>query len=244
LSFYQWMESAVATSHQSLSPEMEGYLLGRGISPNIINEMMLGQWTPPVTPCPSRDFHSFGECGELVSGFLSIPIRSPHGSIIGMDFRRNTERKTIFKYRTSCVDWVPTFVGCWPRDLYRIWDGADVCLVEGLFDMVVSKVVPPNTVVLATAGAHVSNNHIRFLQRFMRHGQRVWLCYDEDAVGIAQKIGWEDDAGKRHKGVPERMKRVGIDCRAVRYTGGKDPGEVWDKGGIEGLLKAFPHAFK
>ena len=47
------------------------------------------------------------------------------------------------------------------------------------------------------------------------------------------------ETGKRVWGVTERLQRVGIKARTVQYRGGKDPGEIWEGRGNEGLRHAL-----
>jgi hypothetical protein len=82
---------------------------------------------------------------------LSIPVRSPRGTLIGVDFRTwGEEKKTVREFRLPEAAWNPTFTGVWPESLARIWAGGDVWIVEGLFDLALARVIPAKDVALAT----------------------------------------------------------------------------------------------
>jgi len=240
-SSHQWLEEALHEA-SGLPEEAEGYLLGRGLTEELVAGIGIGIWRGLKEASPSSTFlEKFGPRGTGVVGWLSIPIRSPRGNLIGVDFRTWTgEKKTVREFRLPEAAWNPSFTGVWPGSLDRIWAGGDVWLVEGLFDLAVSRVIPSKDVALATGGASCSKYHIDFLSRFVSPRAQVHLCYDADEAGEKQKFGWVDAAtGKHHAGVPERLSRVGVRCRAVRYGGGKDPGEIWERGGAVALRRTF-----
>jgi len=79
--------------------------------------------------------------------------------------------------------------------------------------------------------------HIEFLRRFCRGW--VHMVYDQDPTGRKATTGFRDDTGKWTPGALDNLKRVGLRCEDVPYSGGKDPGEIWDKGGIAQLRTAF-----
>jgi len=86
-------------------------------------------------------------------------------------------------------------------------------------------VVPKEDVVLASVRAHLSYAHIQFLRRFASY---VHMVYDEDETGR------EGSAAAL-----SMLSRVGVMSRVVRYCGGKDPGELWDAFGEDGLRRIF-----
>jgi hypothetical protein len=240
-SSHPWLEDALAVA-TDFPEEVGGYLLGRGLTEAVIRGMGIGVWRGLEDPSPLATFREkFGPRGLGVVGWLSIPVRSPRGTLIGVDFRTwGEEKKNVREFRLPEAVWNPTFTGVWPDSLARIWAGGDVWLVEGLFDLAIARVLPAKDVALATGGAACSKHHIDFLARFVSPRAQVHLCYDADAAGEKQKTGWADPkTGKRYAGVPDRLLRVGVRCRAVHYGGGKDPGEIWERGGMAALRRTF-----
>jgi len=127
-----------------------------------------------------------------------------------------------------------------PSVLEKIWKGGNVWLVEGVFDLSISHVLPSGDVALACGTARVTRLQMSFLKRFLGRGATVFVAFDEDPTGRAQVEGYFDSKTERRMpGVIERMQRVEIPCVDVRYRGGKDPGEIWESGGREALRKSF-----
>jgi DNA primase len=108
----------------------------------------------------------------------------------------------------------------------KIWKGGTVWVVEGVFDLfALNWAVPDKDVVLASLRARLTKNHINFLQRY---ASSVNLVYDRDEAG---RVG-------THRALKD-FRSNGIDGRDFPYNGGKDPGELWDRYGSQGLIKSF-----
>ena len=236
-----WLNDALLTASANVYEEVEGYVLGRGLPERAFRNMGIGVWQPPSEDAPAADFQQkFGPRGEHVEGWLSIPVRSPRGLLLGVEFRRWDGEKAVRKYHLSDAAWNPLFHGEWPLSLHKIWLGGDVWLVEGIFDMCIGRIIPDRDVVLATGGAAMSRQHLDFLSRLLSSKAVLRLTYDNDETGQRQATGFYDDKTKRHvPGIPDRLRRVGINCQVTRYAGGKDPGEIWERGGHSALRTAF-----
>lgn len=228
----RWLREAL--SSLSLSEDAEAYVLGRGLPEALVSDIGIGVWTPPPTSAPDSDFRGW-------HGSLVVPTWSPRDEVVGLEFRAWGDRpKAVKKYHLPEARWIPTFVGLTPSTFRRIWDGGDVWIVEGVFDLALAHAVPDKDVVLATGGAALRKRHLLFLQRYVSSTSFVHLVFDEDETGRRQATGFTDErTGKWVPGVPRRLERVGVRCRDVRYRGGKDPGEVWERSGTSGLRKAF-----
>lgn len=239
-----WLTKAIEEA-PPLSEEAEGYLRGRGLTGDVIRELGLCQWTPPDEPAPDEEFEArYGKGGRLLAGRLVCPMLSPRGKLLGMEVRtwRWGDDKRITDYRLREASWNPVFLGLTPAAMRRLWDGGEPWVVEGLFDRVLTRIVPERDVVLATVRAKLSDAHVEFFRRHVRRPAIVHMVYDEDETGRKQVEGWNDDkTGKRRWGALERLGRVGVGCRDIRYRGGKDPGVIWDNGGEDALRRAFAH---
>ncbi len=236
-----WLNDALLTAADDLPEEVEGYALGRGLPERMFRNMGIGAWRLPPTEAPAEDFRKkFGPHGEVVQGWLSIPVRSPRGTLLGVEFRRWDGEKAVRKYHLADAAWNPLFHGEWPLALHKLWAGGDVWVVEGIFDMCLAHVVPERDAVLSTGGAAMSRQHVDFMARFLSPKALFHLTYDNDETGRRQATGFTDEKTKRHvPGVPERLRRVGVACHVTRYAGGKDPGEIWERGGAAALRTAF-----
>jgi len=235
-----WVEQALAD--MPLSEDAEGYLLGRGMRGERIAEIGVALWNPLRVPGepPDPEFHkTVGYRGAYVAGTLAFPLRAPHGDVIGIEFRAWSGEKRMRQYLLPESAWSPLFAGMTPSVMRRIWDGGDVWVVEGIFDAVaLEHVVPPTDAVLATLRARVSKAHAEFLSRFCLG--TVHMVYDQDETGRNMTFGYTDSTTKKRVwGALDTLRRVGVQCRDVPYTGGKDPGEVWDSGGAPALRRAF-----
>lgn len=225
-----------------LSEEAEGYLLGRGMREERISEIGVALWNSlRVTSDPpdSAFAKTLGHRGVYVAGNLVFPLRAPHGDLIGVEFRAWRGEKKMRQYLLEESAWTPMFAGMTPSRMRRIWEGGDVWIVEGIFDAAaLEHIVPSTDAVLGTLRARVSKAHAEFLSRFCRG--TVHMAYDQDETGRNMTFGYTDATTKKRVwGALDSLRRVGVQCRDVPYTGGKDPGEIWDAGGIPALKHAF-----
>lgn len=233
-----WLKQTLLSSAESMPESAVGHCLGRGLPERILVDCGIGVWTLPDKPCPDADFtRRFGARGESVANWLSVPLWAPSGKLLGVEFRRWQGDKAVMKHFLPPSKWTPTFIGLSAQALHKIWCGADVWLVEGLFDLALAHVAPG--VVLACGGARLSQPHVNFLVRFAQASATIFLTFDEDATGRGMSEGRHDDTGKFHEGAKQALDRVKVRVQVVRYRGGKDPGEIWDLGGRAGLQAAF-----
>jgi DNA primase len=242
----EWLEEVLATF--SLSEKAEGYVLGRGILEPRVRDLGLAVWDSKVvhSPAPDELFRDpkkgMGPRGEKLNGRLCIPLFSPRGELIGFEARVWEGEKKLNQYLLPAASWNPVLIGLTPSTMRRIWEGGSVWLVEGVFDLgALERVVPTKDAVLATLRARVSERHVRFLHRFCKG--TVNVVYDNDETGRKQVEGWVDEVtGRRRWGAIESLSRVGLRARDIRYRGGKDPGEIWENTGTDGLKRAFADA--
>lgn len=237
----EWLTRALLASAEGLPEEAEGYMLGRGLPCALASEMGVGVWHPPQEQCPDSTFSTrYGPTGHRVEGWISVPMWSPRGRLLGVEFRRWDGEKGSQKFYLPDSRWLPVFTGMVPSTLNRIWNGGDVWLVEGLFDLAVAHVIPAKDVSWGNGGAKITYNQLTFLKRFLSPSAWVHVCFDMDETGQNMAKGFaHPETGKRVWGVTERLQRVGIKARTVQYRGGKDPGEIWEERGNEGLRHAL-----
>lgn len=242
MSAQAWLHEALLVAAGELSEEARGYALGRGLKKALIEELRIGQWVSPNIESSDPTFaEKNGPRGKSRSGWLTVPYWSPRGKALGVEFRTwDQEQKTVRDYRVGEAKFSPNFIGMAPSVLDKVWRGGDVWLVEGVFDLALAHVVPPRDAVLACGTARLTQPQLEFLLRFLDPAATVHVAYDEDETGRKQLTGYRDDkTGKWYSGVPDRLQKVGVRSRAVRYSGGKDPGEIWERGGKQALAKAF-----
>lgn len=229
-----WLAEALQECH--LTEEVEGYLLGRGAKETTIQDEGMVTWAPLKQPSPDIQFQQwFGKYGERLKGYLVCPMYSPKGDVIGFE-ARHIKQKIIRDYRMPEAAFQPFWLGT-HRALLKMWAGGDVWIVEGLFDLCpLEWVVPEKDALLASVRAKLTSSQVEFLRRFCR-GQ-VNVAYDSDETGQKGIFGFTDETGKKQLGAVERLRRVGLQCRGITYEG-KDPGVIWDKGGIQAMQDAF-----
>lgn len=220
----QWLNESLSAC--TLTEPVEEYLLSRGAREASYLEMGIKTWQPPSSQAPCELFRKrYGNRGERLQGCLVTPFHSPSGKLVGFEARRTT-KKWISDYRLmpECK-WLPIWLGT-NRAMQKLWDGGSVWVVEGLFDLFALEwVIPETDAVLASVRAALSYAHVQFLRRFAGY---VHMVYDEDETG---REGNEKAIFS--------LNRVKVQCGEVRYCGGKDPGEIWDRGGEEALHLAF-----
>ena len=224
----------------SLTEEVEGYLLGRGAKEETIRALGCKTWQPLRTPYNEKLWvERYGPegRGEYLRGRLITPLYSPRGQVIGFE-ARSIHRKKITRYLTPEAAWNPVWVGMTPVEMQKIWDGGDVWIGEGQFDIYpLQWIVPEKDATLGSLRAKLTDKHVEFLRRHCRG--RVHMVWDNDETGKKGTHGWVDDTGKRRWGALDKLKYVGQRCRAVPIRGAKDPGEIWDRGGEMALRSAF-----
>lgn len=236
----EWLTQALEKSAQLIPEEAEGFVLGRGLPAWLYGEMRVGVWRTPETSSPDQKYAKLiGSSWEGREGWLTVPFWSPRGVVLGVEFRTIELQKKVWEYRLPSAKWNPVFMGLTSTTFQKIWEGGDVWLVEGVFDLSLSHAVPERDVVLACGTAHLSANQLNFLVRFLSSSATVHVCFDEDPSGRRAVEGYIDDDGKRRMGVLELLKRVHLRGRDVRYRGGKDPGEIWERGGKPALTTTF-----
>lgn len=223
----------------ALTQNVEGYLLSRGAKSEFLQTEGIITWCCPSEPIPDATFRRrYGDHGEKLDGYLICQAWSPRGRLIGFE-GRSIHEKRIVDFRLPEAAWNPFWLGL-KSAMPKIWAGGDVWVVEGLFDLCpLQWVMPSDDAVIASVRAHLSHNHVEFLRRFCRGW--VNMVYDQDETGRKATHGYVDKTtGKRRWGAIQVLERVGLKCRDKPYIGGKDPGEIWDKGGAAAVRDAFP----
>jgi len=222
----------------SLTEAHEGYFLGRGASEESICQFGIKTWQPLLEDCPELDFcERYGTKGELLGDWAIWPLFSPKGKVLGFEGRKLPE-KMVTRYLLPDAGWHPLWFGLTPQTMQRIWAGADVWIVEGLFDLFAMEwAVPSGDVVLASLRAKLTDKHIEFLRRFCRGW--VKMVYDNDEAGQHGVHGFIDEKGRKRWGALQYLNWVKVRAVAVNYRG-KDPGEIWNQGGVAAMRAAFP----
>jgi hypothetical protein len=223
----------------TLDEDHEGYFLGRGAKEESLVRFGVKSWRPLAEDAPLEDFRErYGPRGERLVGWVLWPLWSPAGRFLGFAGRKHGE-KLITRYLLSEAGWQPIWTGLFPETMQRIWDGADVWVVEGIFDLFpLEWATPSQDVILGSERAHLTDKHVEFLRRFVRRPYRVRMAYDNDEAGRKGTHGWVDETGKKRWGAIQRLERVEVWADPVTYTG-KDPGEVWNSGGVAAVRAAF-----
>lgn len=232
-----WLSEALAAC--TLSDEGEGYLLGRGAKQESIAALGCVTWEPASTPSPDPSWKRYGPegRGEYLAGRLIIPMLSPRGDVLGFEARR-MDVKDVTRYLLPEASWNPVWMGMSLSAMQRIWAGGDIWIGEGIFDVFpLEWAIPPTDVALGSGRAKLTPKHVEFLRRFCRGW--VNIVYDNDETGRKGVHGWVDETGKRRWGALQQLRHVGVNARHIPYTGGKDPGELWDRFGPKGVRAEF-----
>ncbi len=231
------MKDWLTNSLFDLTEDQEDYLLSRGVLREEIENIGFQSWLAE-DPSPNSDFaRMYGAKGHRFSSLVVTPLYSPKGDLVGIEGRSIDGNKTILRYLTNQAKWNPVWLGLGAKEMLRIWNGYDVWIVEGIFDVTALRSVMPHVVVLGSLRANLTRKHLNFLQRFVKG--TVYVAYDNDETGQKAMFGSFDEQGRRHTGVVERINKLKLHCVPVRYQGGKDPNEIWESGGYPAVAKAF-----
>ena len=212
-----------------LSEEHRDHLMGRGATPEVIEQWGIKSFEVPPQPCPDERLHKhYGECFDRFEGKIIYPLHSPRGRLLGFD-SRTPYRKDDDRYLLPESRWNPVWIGM-PAAMGAIWDGSDIIIVEGRADVwAMLHARTRGQAVLGSGPAHLSWKQVEFLRRWTRGD--VYMGYDNDVAG---KKGTEDAL--------KVLERKRVQCNELRYgRTGDDPGAIWDRGGVEALREAFPH---
>lgn len=220
-----------------LTEDVEGYLLGRGARPEIIEVGGFKTFRRQDEIIPDESFRSrYGRHGERLDGYLVCPFSSLKGELIGFE-ARDIKVKRITEFRLPEASWNPVWLGLWSME--KIWAGGNIWIGEGLFDVLpLEWAVPESDAVLGSLRAKLTFAHVQFLKRFCKGW--VHMVYDRDDTGRRGTVGYVDETGKRKWGAIDSLENAGLRCNDVYYGNAKDPGEIWDRGGVEGIRAAFP----
>jgi len=202
----------------------QDYFLGRGAKLTTAQAIQAGEWVG--TDVSDQTFRKrYGDGGEHLLGWYCWPLRNPANRLVGMEFK-NPERKEVIKHFLPEAE--PHAVwACHPDSFQRAWDGGAVWLVEGLFDLTALEwAVPSTDAVMACGRANLTRKQAESLRRLAP--PYVHIVFDRD------------DAGQRGADFASKsLTAAGLRHSIVSYGGGKDPGELWSKGGKQAVVAAF-----
>ncbi len=234
----EWLSAHLATL--TLPEECEGYAMGRGASTEVIERLGIREWVPAATPAPSENFiERYGKYGEKLDGMVTIPLRGPTGSLVGIEARSRFEKK-VSEFRLPESKYNPVAINT-PRVAEALWKGGCAWVVEGVWDLsALEWCIPKKDAVLAILRAGLSHDTEEFLARFCTN--TVYMVYDNDETGRNATHGWTDaQTGKYRPGALTLLSKAGVRVVDYRYRG-QDPGDVWSKGGIDKLRQTFKGA--
>jgi hypothetical protein len=184
-------------------------------------------FTMRETSVPDTSFQDLGKGASKVQGWIGFPVTSPVG-IVGVEFR-NPDKKEIVKHYLSSASWSPTWIGT-PDYTRRCFETSPLWVVEGVFDLFPLLWAVPHPIVSASK-AFLTRRQVDFIVRFAKNGVRLVLDNDE--------YGNRSLYGENGKGLLAILQRSGVrDVRPVTYSG-KDPGEVWNRGGERLIISQF-----
>jgi DNA primase len=221
-----WLEESLSLC--SLSPRAQDYLLGRGATQEVLEHWGLISWECPFSVCPEEEWREkYGKHFEALEGNLAIPLRSPQGVLLGVEFR-SIDRKKISRLVLPEAKWNPLWIGM-PQAMPFIWKGSPIYIVEGIFDLFAMRHIIKQGAILGSGPAHLNFQQLTFLRRWSR--DIIYMVYDRDPAG---RKGTEDAI--------QTLSKWGLESKEVSYgKPGDDPGVIWDRGGVEALKTEFPY---
>lgn len=218
-----WLSSSLPS--MAINDQALSYLYKRGATDDAIRSLGITVWSPPSEECPPGffDYRKFGSRLERMAGMLVCPIVSPRDRVVGIEARSYIGPKRIIDVRFAESKWNPSWIAE-PGLPARMSDGSDVWIVEGLFDLLALRWAVKSPII-STMTAKVTRMHSAFFGRHSRGMVRI--AYDMDASGRRGSVE-----------ALSLLSKYGVKAVAVKYSR-KDPGEVWDDLGEEGLVNEF-----
>ena len=228
----EWLERSWGESEEPWGEGRE-YLYARGFTDSLIHTLGAREWAPATAPPEGFD-RGDQRALRWAEGALAIPMRSPAGTLTGVWFRAWAE-KTIRLVKAPGRESLPTGFNL-AGALNAGWLGGAIWVVEGVFDLsAVHWALGPEDGVFAAGRAGMSPATRRALARFARGPVR--LAYDNDEAGRMVMYGGEKD-GKTFPPLGASLRREGLQADPFVYRG-KDPGEIWKRGGAEAIRQEF-----
>lgn len=224
MSVREWLEETLARSE--LTDDARYYLLGRGATQEVLDTWGITVFTCPETPCPQESLHRhYGARFERVEGKVIYPLYSPRGKLLGFDSRL-VDAKDNLRVLLPEAHWNAVWIGM-PSAMAGVWAKKTIYVVEGIFDVfALHHALGDDAIVLGSGPARLSHKQLEFCRRW---ATEVGIIYDRD------------DAGRRGTELALKNLRFrGVGCRSISYQG-KDPGDLWDHGGAQGVREAFPY---
>lgn len=216
----EWLLKALLSSE--LDQEHEDYLVSRGALLSDLKREGVVTFLVPETPCPDPTWTAkYGDRMESFEGKIIFPLYSPQRDLLGFEWRDGDLKKKVF---LSDNELRPVFLGM-PFEMEGIWRTRKVWLVEGNLSRYTLKRQTPLP-VLGAGTANVSDQQIRFLERFV---DVVYCAFDQDSAG---------DFGFRAARKKIRRKDFKFE-RVVYGVKGDDPAKIWDRGGLASLNESF-----
>jgi hypothetical protein len=192
------------------------YCLGRGFKEEWFEEYKVLKWVPPVTPIKNEDFcATFLSRGERLANCVIFPFFNHRGEFVGFESRNILVKyQTKFKFQDDLV-----VFGVNSNSFDKIWDGCNIWVVEGIFDLIALKWIIPD-LIFSTGTASFSRGFLSLLNRYFNRDYVVNILYDNDKAGIR---GSEISV--------QKLQKINITSRRFFVQDLKDPGDLWDKYG-------------
>lgn len=208
-----------------LTEKAEDYFLGRGAKSATLTAMQLGEWVGAEVS-DAEFCKRYGNNGALLLGWYCWPLRTPDSRLVGVEFR-HPFKKEVIRHLVHADSDAHAVWCAHPDSFEKLWNGGAVWLVEGLFDLLALEwAVPPTDAVLACGRANLNKKQAESLHRF--DPPYVHIVFDRDDAGERGA----DFATKSLTGLKMRHGKFA-------YGGGKDPGEIWSKGGASAVASMF-----
>jgi len=221
-----WLSDHLKTL--SLSDEHKQYLKKRGVDQN--SSISFYTWNRIKHNSPCDKFNSsFGNNGFKLQDLLVFPIYSPRNHLVGIEAQKRLEdgSKRVFQYRTDLSKWNPFILNS-NRAFNSLWEGNDIWLVEGVYDLIaLEKVIPSCDTVISTMRAGMDQITVDMLTRYKNKTSTIYIAYDNDETG-SKKASW----------LKSNFIKNGMNCEIWKYRG-NDPNDVWVQGGEKLLRKYF-----
>ena len=213
---------------KDLDPKYVRYVKKRGVNSN--TSLDFYSWVSPAVSSPCKNFSAqFGRNGEKLRNFMLIPVYSLKGKIIGFEARSLNKdgSKFVRQYRTPEAQWSPYFLNA-KTAVETLWQGGDIWVVEGLFDLTaLESVVPSCDTVISTLRAGMDSNSFETICRFYSKISTIYFVYDNDETGR-----------KKSEMLCNLFNQRGVRAVNWKYRG-KDPNEVLCKGGLKTMKRMF-----
>jgi len=202
------------------TPALQAYLSSRNCTPSETEFLLLKEFSLiEEAPLP----RGIKNLTYKYQNGLVVPLYTPLKAFAGLQIQ-DIHSKRFRRELTLKGHWNPIWLNI-QNHMGKIWDGADIWLVEGIFDLIaLQRILGYDIVVLGCLTANLSVSQKNFLKRYAKN---IKVVFDMDEAG---------DSGAERVRIFAKINNIGY--QRITYPA-KDPADLLQERGLEASKSLF-----